>query len=322
MKKLVAVLIFVCAVTVWCATDRVTFPGEIVGQAQLHLTALFAVLGFGMLVFRRTLKVAGIFIAATAVNFYLIHTAAPFFPPDGAPTTKGASFRVMSFNIWKDNPDQKQVIAEIKRVNPDIVQLLETYSGTYRHILDKLGAEYPFHYPPIKEVVPQSRILLSKLPFTANERVKGAGGYQNKLLDAKFEIDGETVRFIGTHYTSPRDGKRTAARNAQIADTLYYLIGSDKPKTHVIVAGDMNSAYWRPSFKEFTRLAGLNVNRDILNPVPTWPAYLPKFAGVPIDYILTSPNLCTNNVMTGEASGSDHRPIYTDMSICGKNETQ
>lgn len=79
----------------------------------------------------------------------------------------------------------------------------------------------------------------------------------------------------------------------------------------VIVAGDFNSVS--------TARIGKQVRRDIgLRPAPgfpgTWPASLPSALAITIDQIYASPDLAFVSRRLGRPTGSDHRPVVTEIT--------
>ena len=49
-------------------------------------------------------------------------------------------------------------------------------------------------------------------------------------------------------------------------------------------------------------------------PQSSWPTELP-YLGIPIDHIVTSPNITTIRRKIGGHIGSDHRPVIADLMI-------
>jgi endonuclease/exonuclease/phosphatase (EEP) superfamily protein YafD len=79
----------------------------------------------------------------------------------------------------------------------------------------------------------------------------------------------------------------------------------------VIVAGDFNSVS--------TGRIGRQVKGDIgLHPAPgypgTWPDDLPAPLGMTIDQVYASPDLAFVSRRLGRPSGSDHRPVVTEVT--------
>ena len=79
----------------------------------------------------------------------------------------------------------------------------------------------------------------------------------------------------------------------------------------VIVAGDFNSV-------SSTRI-GRQVRDEMgLIPAPgwpgTWPALAPSALGVTIDQVWRSPDLALVSRRLGEPTGSDHRPVVTEIT--------
>jgi endonuclease/exonuclease/phosphatase (EEP) superfamily protein YafD len=84
--------------------------------------------------------------------------------------------------------------------------------------------------------------------------------------------------------------------------------GLDGP---VVVAGDFNSVS--------SARIGRQVQRDLgLRPAPgfpgTWPGDLPSAFGITIDQVYASPDLAFVSRRLGRPTGSDHRPVVTEIT--------
>ncbi|MEW6714582.1 MAG: endonuclease/exonuclease/phosphatase family protein, partial [Nitrospirota bacterium] len=81
-----------------------------------------------------------------------------------------------------------------------------------------------------------------------------------------------------------------------------------------IVAGDLNSTPLTPMFRKLLKISGIRDSRTGFGWQPSWPTYFPVF-WIPIDHILVSPEVHVHERATGSRIGSDHYPIFAELSI-------
>jgi endonuclease/exonuclease/phosphatase (EEP) superfamily protein YafD len=82
----------------------------------------------------------------------------------------------------------------------------------------------------------------------------------------------------------------------------------------VIVAGDFNATPFSPIFRKVIKISGLKDSREGFGWQPSWPTYVPLL-WLPIDHILVSSEIQVHNRATGSFIGSDHYPVFADLSI-------
>jgi endonuclease/exonuclease/phosphatase (EEP) superfamily protein YafD len=263
-------------------------------------------------------KIYGLLLSlSVSINLYAFYGGETVFAPthqtESVTSDSLQEIKILAFNIWKDNPNQSNVRSLIRTLEPDIVWLQEIKRDSYHAIYADLAKKYPFSYPEKSKVAIQGNVLLSQFPFDIQ---KSPVSLRSSLLHAKIIIGDKKVDFFGVHFQSPRNQTKLMLRQNQFELTADYIQRKTALSGNTILAGDMNTVYWNPIFKNFRGKTHLNHHRTVTDTVPTWPSYLPNIFQIPLDYVMTSPNLCLDSHIKGDMTGSDHYPVFYNLYFC------
>lgn len=262
---------------------------------------ILLVLGF-LLIRRRRWAVA----AAAVMVLLLIVVWPQWFPPRGQAEPGAPVIRLYSANLYYRNDDAAAIRRSIVAANPDIVVLIELARSPAVD-LDRILAGYPHRVisERLDDVRGLSRSLVaSRYPLT--EVPDRADGLHDVTAVAQTPLG--RLNVIGVHLTRPWPFQyqwgqinQTSALAAVRAD----LTGP------VVVAGDFNSISSARIGRQVQRETGLV-------PAPgfpgTWPAALPSAFGMTIDQVYRTPDLAFVRRKLGRPTGSDHRPVVTEIT--------
>jgi endonuclease/exonuclease/phosphatase (EEP) superfamily protein YafD len=187
--------------------------------------------------------------------------------------------------------------------------LLLEVSGQWLDALDSLRESYPYSYAEAREGS-FGIALFSRLPFTSATHVDSPPlGYPTII--ATMDVEGTTLRLVGTHPMIPTTKQSYADRNEQ----LVMLAGLSKEHggTQVLV-GDLNASMWDIHYRSLENETGLRNARVGFGIVPTWPTFMP-FAMIPIDHVLVSDDISVVELRTGPRVGSDHLPLIVTIAL-------
>ncbi len=220
------------------------------------------------------------------------------------------TFKVYSANINRFNTDISKLMDDVVRADTEIVLLLEV-TPAHLERMTPLIQMFPYHIArsPIG-THELGIVLLSKFPILDNRLIKlsEAG---NALLEATLEINKNALIFYGTHLQNPVFAENFSDRKKQFLELAQKICRRSEP---VIIAGDLNETPFSPIFKELIRISGLRDSTKGFGWQPSWPANFP-FLWLPIDHILVSPEIHVLNRTTGSFIGSDHYPVFAELSI-------
>ncbi|NEQ54429.1 MAG: endonuclease/exonuclease/phosphatase family protein [Leptolyngbya sp. SIO3F4] len=223
-----------------------------------------------------------------------------------SPGISPEGIRVMTYNLWIDNPKVDDIEQSIRHENPDILFLSEITQATMDNLTSRL--DYLHSY----RTTGGGNALFSRYPIleaaTDDFGVKTRGRTFN--LVAKLQIANETVTLIGVHPPIPILRNFFHIRNHQL-DTL--IDASRKLDGKLIVLGDFNAAPWSPYFKRFEQQSQLqNAGRGHWI-WATWyfnQTLKTRYIKIPIDHIM-SRGFTPLKAWTGMTGGSDHKPVIT-----------
>ncbi len=221
-----------------------------------------------------------------------------------------STFTVYSANINKTNTEFAKLRSVFMETDSDILLLLEVMD---KHIdpLQPLIDEYPYQIVNLNVGSSGTgTVLLSKFPVL-EQSVTKYSEFGNMLISATLEINKRRVSFYAAHFPRPRFGQQFSAREKQFVSLAREIEGLSTP---VIVAGDLNAAPYSPLFENLIMTSGLRDSRAGFGWLPSWPAYCPP-CWLPLDHILVSQDVHVVNRAVGSYIGSDHFPVYAELSL-------
>ena len=275
---------------------------DVFSQFTLHFAILTAAFAAGLLLPRAKLLVALLLVLAGMVAIGVWPHIASRSPHPLATAAAGErALSVASFNTLWVNEDADRVLAEIERLDADIVTLLEV-SPAKRRILAALKQRYP-HQADCFAIDFCRLVVLSKLPIIDSEARGRWDGPPFILARLGPEAGGLSV--IAVHTI------RFPHSRAQFRQVTVLASQLEKQQGHKLVMGDFNAT-------PFSRIlavieAGANLRRITF--LPSWPATvgLPQIA---IDHIFLSSGVkLLEAARIGEAAGSDHYPVTARIAV-------
>jgi endonuclease/exonuclease/phosphatase (EEP) superfamily protein YafD len=216
--------------------------------------------------------------------------------------------KVASFNAWLPNSQADAVMAEILRLDPDVMVLVEVGPQT-EQALAELRSEYPHQYLCTSEPMCHLAII-SKFPLHAQSFRVGWRGPPMIRATLGGRADGLTV--VGVHTTRFPHSRAQLKQAMALADEMSRISGP------LIVMGDMNAT----PFSRVTRVLSERAALTRLTDLPSWPSTwgLPQIA---IDHIFVSTGIrALSGQIMGRPSGSDHYPIAMALGLAAPQHTQ
>jgi endonuclease/exonuclease/phosphatase (EEP) superfamily protein YafD len=232
----------------------------------------------------------------------------------GAPAGTAPTLRLMSLNMYYGQADLKQLLAEVKRVDPDILVLTE-FTSTADPVLD--SAEWkrllPYHVGTTgRESGPQGdwgdasgTQVLSRMPLT---ELASTGDTRATSLAVEATAGGHSFVLVAAHpanmLSSGVDGWLRESQEV-IGLTQRYTSGP------VVLAGDLNSVPEHLTTRNL--LAATGLHEALTGWQPTYPAnrLVPL---IRIDHVLASKDFATVSTSTFDVTGSDHRGVIAELA--------
>lgn len=236
---------------------------------------------------------------------------APQWAPPATPPRQGAPVvRLYSANLQALNTDIDSIRVSIFAAQPDVVVLIEMGDAPAAR-LGQILETYPYRIvsPRIDRPSGAARsVIASRWPLTAiRDRPDGL-----HAVGATVRTPLGPLNVVGVHLTRPWPFQE---QWGQISQTMALDAVVSDLTGPVVVAGDFNSVS--------SARIGRQVRRDIgLIPAPgfpgTWPSNVPSAFAVTIDQAYRSPDLAFLSRRLGRPTGSDHRPVVTDLTLAAR----
>lgn len=229
----------------------------------------------------------------------------PLWDGASAPARRGEPFRVISFNLYKDNPEAHAAARWIAGQAPDFVILVEA-SKRAAKVADLLEADYPHRYD-CQGNGDCSTMILSRTPALSVEHHARGDTENRRALSAmtvRFRRGERALDITAVHLKRPWPFARQSFDFAQLSA----LVG--RRDGHHIVAGDFNNVPWtfamnRMAYDLDVRLASGGMR--------SWPS--PNGPVLPLDNIYVGSCVVSPEVERGPSLGSDHYPLVMDARL-------
>jgi endonuclease/exonuclease/phosphatase (EEP) superfamily protein YafD len=275
---------------------------DVFAHFTLHVAVVALAFAVGLVMPRAKLLTAFVLLVAGILGIGLWpHVASQAVSRLAGPTAGQIELKVASFNTNYDEDNSDAVRAEIVRLNPDVMTLIE-FGPSKRPILAELKDRFPYQADCFA-IDFCNLAVLSKFPVVESDAKalwEGAPYIRVKLGP---EAGGLTV--FGVH-TIRFPHSRAQFRQARVLGQMI-----EKTPGHKLVMGDFNATPFSRIVEVIESRGGL----ERLTRLPSWPsiAGLPQIA---IDHIFVSRGLAaTQSQQIGEAAGSDHFPVVMKIAV-------
>lgn len=233
---------------------------------------------------------------------------------------QGRSLRVMTYNIHGGHGGVANIVAAVKKVNPDVLCLQEAdhYSGPSDPtpgIARELEGYHLFRYEELA--------ILSRYPIIDRKIHRMPEISWREYLEATLDVGDQKVTIINTHFVTAHRRSLRQIRNSRISDlrhtgpvrsaqmTRLLDIAASVPNP-LIITGDFNTPprgclYRRISsrYQDCFASAGIGLGY-------TYRASLPLMR---IDLIFTGEGIDVSKCTAPGFSASDHRPVVADLHL-------
>lgn len=220
---------------------------------------------------------------------------------------RGRRIRILSANVLQPNRKTQEVLDVVKERTPDLVILCEI-NQRWATELEPLKEQFPFHYlHPLENKYGMA--MFSRLPISPVE-VKHLVRPNVPSLHFDVTLDcGAKCRVVAIHPNPPRPGQSTTARDAELV-----VAGRDaRQHQNCIVLGDLNDVGWSRTTNLFQEVSGLLDPRKGRGIYPTFDVKSPIWR-YPIDHVFHSPTFRVVRIETLRPIGSDHFPLFVELS--------
>jgi endonuclease/exonuclease/phosphatase (EEP) superfamily protein YafD len=286
---------------------------ELMSHFAVQLLAIQAIGLVILLILRRRLLIA-LFLPFAVVNLLLI---APYavFPLWRAEAAAGPTrLKVMAANIHYAFHDAELLRAEIRRIDPDVIVLVEP-SQDYFGDNSPLRRTHPhviFHRDGAGTgIMIASRIAWERAStFTLSSPISPS--VYATFCPAPERGPRGCVDVLGVHPVSPMGEKRAQRRDRELSAIAEFV--RERQPERFVVLGDFNTTPWSVRFSELLERSGLTESPLGRGLTATWTSRNPLF-GLPIDHVLVGRDIHVLDQEVGGDISSDHYPISATLAF-------
>ncbi len=229
--------------------------------------------------------------------------ALPLFtgsPVLSSATTHTHSFKILSSNVYLDNPDLNRLKVLIDQEQPDVIVLLEF---SPQHLAPvKAWTDYPHQILQARSGA-FGMAILSRFALSETQIITDSLGIEHIRTQVQAS---QPFQLVGFHPLPP-----VSEQAYRVRDQLLQDLTKPPHQEPIIIAGDFNATPWSSAFQG---LAQRGYYRS-LNLLPTWPTKLRGIIGIPIDQVLASSHWQLRSARIGPHIGSDHYPVIVELNL-------
>ncbi|MBA2761753.1 MAG: endonuclease/exonuclease/phosphatase family protein [Segetibacter sp.] len=219
------------------------------------------------------------------------------------------SFSLMIANILMTNQETEAFKKQVYKYNPDILVITEP-NAAWELKLRELDNSYPYSIKyPLENTY--GMLLYSKLPLK-NKKVNFFVNSEVPSFYASVNLpSGNSFDLYSLHPKPPRPGTNSYEWDTEV------LIAGRKIREHnrpALVAGDLNDVAWSRTTKRFRQYSQLGDPRQGRGLFNTYNAQIPLLR-YPLDHVFYSENFGLIKMKKLNNGGSDHFPIYIQLSF-------
>jgi endonuclease/exonuclease/phosphatase (EEP) superfamily protein YafD len=292
---------------------HVAWPFELMSHFVVQLLALqllgsAALLAYG----RRRLALA--FLPFALINLLLIapYAFAPLWRAEAAPGP--TQLKVMAANVHYANHRMELLQAEIRRMDPDVIVIIEP-SSTYYGDASPLRLSHPhviFH----RDGAGTGIMMASRIPWERASTFTLSSFYSPSVFatfcPAPERGPAGCADVLGVHPISPLGARRSRMRDTELRAIAEFV--RERQPERFIVLGDFNTTPWSVRFSELLDRSGLSESPVGRGLTATWTSKNPLF-GLPIDHVLVGREIHVLHQEVGLDIRSDHFPVSAVLSF-------
>ncbi|NJK64904.1 MAG: endonuclease/exonuclease/phosphatase family protein [Synechococcaceae cyanobacterium SM2_3_1] len=290
---------------------------ELIGSFYLWLSVLTLFILISLLFLKIYVSHLKLILTLAFATLSYTYSIIYWYLPQPQGATTELEFTTMTYNVNRQSWDTEAVTEILRTYSADIFGLVEPFQEQAADLRDHVQDLYPHYY----RSTGGGLSLFSRYPILT-PKTDSLGTSDSSLL-AMFDLKGKQIRVVVTHPIVPISRENHRRRNALISALAKYAAQQQEP---LIIMGDFNTVSWSPYLREFEHLSGLRNATLGYGLHPTWCYGDPgnffrpleqflRLLKIPIDHIFVSDHIIVDQVTTGPAGISDHRPLITHLQL-------
>ena len=246
------------------------------------------------------------------LKIYPYTSLAKFEVLDNTVDVPEKTLSIFAANVLQENKSSGKVLAELDKYDADILLFTETNRRWQKIFSTKTKQRYPHKVEfPLNNTY--GMLMYSKLPLI-DATVKFLVDDSVPSIHTKlFLPSSDTIQVFAIHPTPPMPQHNPSSTDRD-AEMMKIALASMESKLPVVIVGDFNDVAWSQTTSLFQRISGLLDIRKVRGLFNTYHADYFIFRW-PLDHIFVSEHFRLKRMERAENIGSDHFPIFVDLSF-------
>ncbi|RMG07502.1 MAG: hypothetical protein D6728_16620 [Cyanobacteria bacterium J055] len=229
------------------------------------------------------------------------------------------TLRILHVNLDRDNSQFHRAIDYIRSQDVDIVFLQEVTPTGF----DRLKSDLSQYRVILSRPQTNSQGVAMLVPATPSgaiellnppEIIHLPDRSERPLITATIRWQGREVKVLSLHTTRPRNAGTSQFQQREFDEVARWSRQQQDNGYPVIILGDFNNTPWSGRSRQFLRSGNLIDSQRGFGLQPTWMAGLPFPLQISIDRCVYSRQIGTVNRKIGSAIGSDHSPLWVELT--------
>lgn len=261
-----------------------------------------------------------VLLATAITQVVLIAEFTPFWKKQSKrydpATDQGEPVRLVASNVKMSNTRFRELEAEIRSHDPDILILMEV-DAKWKEALDGLLREFA-HVVDRSQENSYGMIVATKFSLEkADVECLLTDGVPSVIATLSTP-KGQRFRLYSIHPEPPVPHETTEGRDGETSLVALKVRDETLP---VIVSGDLNDVAWSKTTRRFRRVSGLldpRIGRQIFS---TFDARIPLLRW-PLDHLFHTAEFRLVGMKRLKPCGSDHFPVLFDLMLCDTEDAE
>src|SRR5690606_2412385 len=226
---------------------------------------------------------------------------------------------LLAANVLQENRDTEKLMDVILTFDPDVIVLTETNTRWRNEVAPLIKQRYPFAVEvPLENtygmlLYSRLRLIDPEVKFLIDDSIPSIHG----ILQMP---SGKQVQFHSIHPTPPMPQHNPSSSDRD-AEMMMVAKMAREATLPMIVTGDFNDVAWSQTTRLFKKVSGLldpRIGRGLYNTFST-DSWIMRW---PLDHLFVSPEFRTIAIEGGASIGSDHVPLYSNLSLAPENAAE
>lgn len=280
---------------------------------------LFMSILIGLLItlLMRSQRLIGVYLLLSLIA--LLWFVPILLPPLNIPQANDSQIRLVSFNIFPENPEIDQAIDWLLIQDADLVFLQEIpeYTSAFSPLFDA----YPYH---VSQEVKNANLVFSRYPILSEETIMLYDTAQQRIV---IQVGEHQITLYNLHLYMPLNDNEDeplllrydeTRRNTQIEQLLNFATAETGL---VLLVGDFNMSEFSPIYEQLNVHFNDAYRKASWGLGATWPGaaseelddIFPRL--VRLDYLWYSYGLEAYSAIVGPRLASDHLPLIVEIGF-------